>query len=65
MVVYKEGEEVYYKGMFKKLKKCKIVKVISYTGIAWESGARAFTMYKYVVRFKNGKEKLVDSTKIL
>lgn len=65
-MIKQQGDIVYYKGIFGILKKCTIVKVIKNLKIKW-STCGAFPYYEtdYIVRFKNGKEKLVDGKKIL
>lgn len=62
----KVGDKVYYKGLFGKLKKCTIVKVIPHLVIEWTgTGAFPHHIYQYIVKFENGKEKLINDKKIL
>ena len=62
----KVGDKVYYKALFGRLKQCEIVKVIPHLCIEWTgNGAFPFHIHQYIIRFENGKEKLVDSKKII
>lgn len=65
-MVKKIGEQVYYKGIFGRLVKCTIVKPVTNLKIEWQScGVFPYHETDYIVRFRNGKEKLVDGKKIL
>lgn len=60
------GDFAYYVGLFGKLKSCTILEVITHLKIEWTScRAAPHHEYDYVVRFRNGKIKLVKGSKIL
>lgn len=60
------GDFAYYISLFGNLKSCTIVQVIRHLKIEWTTnGAMPYHEYDYIVRFRNGKTKLVKGSKIL
>ena len=62
------GEHCFYRTKFlRRLKECKVIKVIPCLLINWETGrgAKPYHVYKYVIQLKNGEQKLVNSKELL